>query len=92
MRSELSEEDVKRIREAWKQIQEVARRFIEAIRDIAEKLKEILPKILQTTFPQGPPRSLFRERERIKQSEIIARFKQYERERLNAIAKPYKPP
>ena len=92
MRSGLSEEDVKRIREAWKQVQEVVRQFFEAIRDVAEKLKEILPKLLQATFPQGPPRSLFRERERIKQAEIIAMFKQYERKRLIAVSRVYKPP
>lgn len=92
MRPGLSEEDVKRIREAWKQVQEVVRRFVEAIRDVAEKLKEILPKILQAAFPQGPPRSLFRERERIKQAGIIAWFRQYERKRLNAVSQVYKPP
>lgn len=92
MRAELSEEDAKRIREAWKRVQEVVKRFIEAIRDVAEKLKEILPKIFQVTYKQGPPGRAFRERERIEQSKITVMFKQYERKKINAVQRIYKPP
>jgi len=92
MRSELNEEDVKRIREAWKRVQETIRQFVEAVREVTEKLKDIFPDMFRAIFRQRPPRRSFRERELIKQSKIIARFKQYERKKLNAVSRVYKPP
>jgi nucleoid DNA-binding protein len=89
MRSELSEADAKRIREAWKQVHEVVKQFIEAIRDVAEKLKEILPMIFQATYKQGPPGRSFREREQMEQNKITAMFKQYERKKINAAERIY---
>jgi hypothetical protein len=92
MLSELSEDDMKRIREAWKRVQETIKQFIETIKSVAVKLQDILPNIVRAELPQGPPRRLFRERERIKLAVIRAKVRQYELNRLYIIAMQYKPP
>lgn len=89
MRPALSEEGIKRVREAWKLI-------VEAIKEVCEKLKEILLGILKSILPQGPPGREYRKRQRqqekIKQNQIIARYKNYKGKRINAVLRIYKPP
>lgn len=75
MRPALSEEDIKRVQEAWKFIQTSIKKFIEAIKEVCEKIKEILPGILKSVLSQGSPgkegRKRQRQQEEIKQSQII---------------------
>jgi hypothetical protein len=96
MRPTLSEEDMKRIREAWKFIQTTIKQFIEAVKEVCKKLKEILPGILKSILTQGPPgrerRKRKRQQEEIKQNQIFVRYKSYESRRINAVLRVYKPP
>ena len=96
MRPTLSEEDMKRVREAWKFIQTTIKQFNEAVKEVCKKLKEILPGILKSILTQGPPsrekRKRKRQQEEIKQNQIFARYKSYESRRINAVLRVYKPP
>lgn len=98
MHPTLSEEDMKRVREAWKFIQTTIKQFIEAVKEVCKKLKEILPGILKSILTQGPPGREQRKRQRqqqqeeIKQNQIFARYKSYESRRINAVLRVYKPP
>jgi hypothetical protein len=95
-RPALSEEDMKRVQEAWKLIQTTIKQFIEAVKEVCEKLKEILLGILKSILSQGPPgrecRKRQRQQEKIQQNKIIAKYKNHESKRITAVLRIYKPP